>query len=40
VPAETPELTVARWYSIGASPDATQAARMAAVIRALLLQKR
>jgi hypothetical protein len=38
--AETPEATVARWYSIAAPADAAQAARMAAVVRALLLQKR
>jgi hypothetical protein len=38
--AETPEATVARWYSIAASPDASQAGRMTAVVRALLLQKR
>lgn len=38
--AETPEATVARWYSIAASPDGTQAARMTALVRALLLQKR
>jgi hypothetical protein len=38
--AETPEATVARWYSIAASPEASQAGRMAAVVRALLLQKR
>jgi hypothetical protein len=38
-PAETPEATVARWYSIAAAPDATQAGRMNAVVRALLLQK-
>jgi len=37
---ETPEASVARWYSIAASPDAAQAGRMAAVVRALLLQKR
>ncbi|HET7362812.1 MAG TPA: hypothetical protein VFJ70_04475, partial [Burkholderiales bacterium] len=39
-PAETPEATVARWYSIAAPAEATQAARMAAIVRALLLQKR
>ena len=39
-PAETPEATVARWYSIAASADGAQAARMAAIVRALLLQKR
>src|SRR5688572_1945561 len=38
--AETPEAIVARWYSIAASADATQARRMTAVVRALLLQKR
>jgi colicin import membrane protein len=38
--AETPEATVARWYSIAASADGTQAERMAAIVRALLLQKR
>ena len=38
--AETPEATVARWYSIAASADAAQAGRMTAVVRALLLQKR
>jgi hypothetical protein len=37
--AETPEATVARWYSIAATADATQAGRMTAVVRALLLQK-
>ena len=39
-PAETPEATVARWYSIAAPADAAQAERMTAVVRALLLQKR
>jgi Domain of Unknown Function (DUF349) len=39
-PAETPEATVARWYSIAASADAAQAGRMTAVVRVLLLQKR
>ena len=39
-PAETPEATVARWYSIAASADAAQAERMTAAVRALLLQKR
>jgi hypothetical protein len=39
-PAETPEATVARWYSIAASADAAQVGRMTAVVRALLLQKR
>jgi hypothetical protein len=39
-PAETPEATVARWYSIAASADAAQAGRMIAIVRALLLQKR
>lgn len=39
-PPETPEATVARWYSIAASADAAQAARMSAIVRALLLQKR
>jgi exonuclease SbcC len=38
--AETPEATVARWYSFAASADTTQAERMTAVVRALLLQKR
>ena len=38
--AETPEATVARWYAIAASADATQAERMTAVVKALLLQKR
>ena len=37
--AETPEATVARWYSIAAWADAAQAGRMTAVIRALLLQE-
>jgi hypothetical protein len=37
--AETPEATVARWYSIAASADAAQAGRMTAVIRVLLLQE-
>ena len=40
VRAETPEATVARWYSIAASADASQAERMTAIVRALLLQKR
>ncbi|MGQ0651392.1 MAG: DUF349 domain-containing protein [Betaproteobacteria bacterium] len=35
-PAETPEAGVARWYSIGAPADAAQAARMTAIVRALL----
>jgi len=39
-PAETPEATVARWYSIAAPADAAQAERMAAAVRALLLEKR
>jgi len=38
--AETPEATVARWYSIAAPADAAQAGRMTAVVRALLLQSR
>src|SRR5688572_30455807 len=38
--AETPEATVARWYSIAAPADAAQAGRMSAVVRALLLQSR
>ena len=38
--AETPEATVLRWYSIAASADATQAARMAAIVRTLLPAKR
>jgi exonuclease SbcC len=38
--AETPEATVARWYSIAAPADAAHAGRMTAVVRALLLQKR
>jgi exonuclease SbcC len=33
---ETPEATVARWYSIAAPADAMQAGRMAAIIRALV----
>ena len=37
--AETPEATVARWYSIPAPADTTQAGRMAAIVRALLLQR-
>src|SRR5687767_1606910 len=39
-PAETPEATVARWYSIAAPADAAQAKRMSAAVRALLLEKR
>jgi hypothetical protein len=39
-PAETPEATVARWYSIAAPADGMQAERMAAIVRALLFQKR
>jgi hypothetical protein len=39
-PAEMPEATVARWYSIAAPADAAQAERMAAAVRALLLEKR
>jgi len=39
-PAETPETSVARWYSIAAPADATQAGRMAAIVRTLLSQKR
>ena len=39
-PAETPEATVARWYSIAAPADAAQAERMTAAVRALLLEKR
>jgi Domain of Unknown Function (DUF349) len=39
-PAETPEATVARWYSIAAPADAAQAKRMTAAVRALLLEKR
>ena len=38
-PAETREATVARWYSIPAPADEAQAARMRAIVRALLLQK-
>jgi hypothetical protein len=38
--AETPEATVARWYSLAAAADGMQAARMAAIVRALLSQKR
>jgi len=38
-PAETPVASVVRWYSIAAPADAAQAARMTAVVRALLLQK-
>ncbi|MBV9191223.1 MAG: DUF349 domain-containing protein [Betaproteobacteria bacterium] len=34
-PAETPEATIARWYSIAAPADAAQAARMSAIARAL-----
>jgi hypothetical protein len=34
--AETPEIVVARWYSIAAPADATQASRMASIVRALL----
>ena len=39
-PAEPPEATVARWYSIAAPAVATQAARITAIVSALLLQKR
>jgi hypothetical protein len=39
-PAETPEATIARWYSIAASADATQAGRITAVVRELLQQER
>ena len=35
-PAEAPEAIVARWYSIAAPADAAQAARMGAIVRALL----
>jgi hypothetical protein len=35
-PVETPEATVMRWYSIAAPADESQAARMAAIVRALL----
>ena len=38
-PAETPEATIVRWYSIAASADATQAGRMTGIVKALLLQK-
>jgi hypothetical protein len=38
--AEAPEAAVARWYSIAAPADAVQAARMAAIVSALLLRKR
>jgi hypothetical protein len=38
-PAETPEATVARWYSIAAPADTAQAGRMTAIVGALLLQK-
>jgi exonuclease SbcC len=34
-PAETPEATIARWYSIAAPADAAQAGRMSAIVRAL-----
>lgn len=37
--AETPEATVARWYSIAAPADAAQAARMSAIVKALLLRR-
>ena len=37
---ESPEATIARWYSIAAPADAAQAGRMTAVIRALLPQER
>ncbi len=33
--AETPEATIARWYSIPAPADAAQAARMGAIVGAL-----
>jgi hypothetical protein len=39
-PAETPEATVARWYSIAAPADAGQAGRMSAIVRALQQQER
>ena len=35
--AETPEAMVARWYAIAAPADAAQAARMTAIVRALVL---
>ena len=34
-PAETPEATIARWYSITASADAEQSGRMSAIVKAL-----
>ncbi|HWM41412.1 MAG TPA: hypothetical protein VNP36_03145 [Burkholderiales bacterium] len=34
-PAETPEATIARWYSIAASADAAQAGRVSAIVKAL-----
>jgi hypothetical protein len=37
--AETTEATVARWYSIAASADATQSGRMNAIVRTLLQQE-
>lgn len=39
-PVETPEGVIVRWYSLAAPADAGQAARMAAIVRALLLAKR
>jgi len=37
--AETPEATIVRWYSIAAPADAAQAARMSAIVKALLLRR-
>ena len=37
--AETPEATIARWYSIAAPADTAQAARMSAIVKALLLRR-
>ena len=36
---ETPEATIVRWYSIAAPADAAQAARMSAIVKALLLRR-
>jgi exonuclease SbcC len=36
-PEEAPEATIARWYSIAARADATQAGRMTAIVRALTM---
>lgn len=38
-PTETPEATLVRWYSIAAPADAAQAARVSAIVKALLLRR-